>query len=46
MAVQELCIQQGFGLLDESQQDFGRDPQLALEDAANGLGYFSLPGLL
>jgi len=46
MAMQKLCIQQGFGLFDEGQQDFGRDPQLAFEDAANGLGHFFLPALV
>src|SRR5580700_120808 len=46
MAMQKLCIQQGFGLLDEGQQDFGRDPQLAFEDAANRLGHFFLPALV
>src|ERR1700688_4831878 len=46
MAMQKLCIQQGFSLLDEGQQDFGRDPQLAVEDAANGLGHFFLPAFV
>src|ERR1700730_13875085 len=46
MAMQKLRIQQGFGLLDEGQQDFGRDPQLAFEDAANGQGHFFLPALV
>ena len=46
MAVEKLRVQKSFGLFDEGEQDFGGNPELAFEDAANGLGEFLLPGFV
>lgn len=46
MAVEELGVEQGLGVRDERQENFGRDPQLAFQDIVEGVRKFILPGFV